>query len=233
MALIVEQYVGDRAIQLGREQLFRKFSFGTDWQRIRVGIRASMTAVSGTTIPGYFNGPIMGLCTGPLGALNATQVDCIFSNFWGGNSATLAGVSPNLYYDLGSTGWTQVTYQKVNNSQSNSAGFGFGRSCIGANPGALRSFFAYDITKGTVGVGTYTVVFYYQINTQATVDFNRSAFLSSMMTDGTPTNTTATAPGANGYCGLRTTKDWDTMFVANWRSTPTLTIFDMAVVRYS
>lgn len=231
MAFIVEEYVSDRAVQIGREQVFRKFSFGTNWQRIRIGIRAAMDAPAGTLIPGYFNGPVLGICTGAMGPLTGSPVDCIFDNYWGGNSMTLAGAAPNLYYDLGSSGWTHVSYQRVNSSQGNSAGLGFGRTCISANPSALRSFFAFDITKGAIGAVSYTANWYYQINTQATVDFTRSAFLAAMTTDGTPANTTNTSQAA--YCGLRTVKDWDTMMFAGWRNTPALTVFDMAVVRYS
>lgn len=232
MAIIVEQYASDMAIQLGREHLFRKFSFGTNWQRIRVGVRASMTAPSATVIAGYFNGPILGLCTGPIGPFSPATVDCIFDNFWGVNSATIAGASPNLYYDLGSSGWNHVSYQKVGVTQGNSGTFSFGRTCIGANPGALRSFFAFDVTKGAIGATTYTANWYYQINTQATVDFSHNAFLTAMATDGTPANTTNTSR-SDGYCGLRTVKDWDTLLIGSWRNLPTITIFDMAVVRYS
>jgi|PlaIllAssembly_1097288.scaffolds.fasta_scaffold00564_3 hypothetical protein len=231
MAFIVEQYASDRAIQIGREQLFRKFSFGTNWQRIRIGIRAAMTAPATASIGGFFNGPILALCTGPIGPFSPATVDCIFNNFWGGQGMTLAGSAPNQYYDLGSTGWTHVSYQKVGGTQSNSTGFGFGRTCISASPSALRSFFAFDVTKGTIGATSYTANWYYQVNTQATVDFTRNAFLAAMTTEGTPANTTNTSQAA--YCGLRTVKDWDTMMIASWRSVPTITIFDMAVVRYS
>lgn len=234
MAILVEEYASDRAIQLGREQLFRKFSFGTNWQRIRIGIRVSMDSaagtVAGTIVPGYYNGPVLGLCTGPIGPLQS-PVDCIFDNYMGGQNCTLSGTAPNLYYDIGGT-FTHVSYQKVGGSQSNSGGFTMGRACISANGTALRSFFAFDVTKGTIGAGTYTANWYYQINTQITNDFSRNAFLAAMTTDGTPTNTTNTS-NASGYCGLRTTKDWDTMFIGSWRNTPALTIFDMAVVRYS
>jgi hypothetical protein len=229
MALIVEQYVGDRGIQLGREQLLRKFSFGTNWQRIRCGIRCAASGLY--TFNSGFNGPIMGISTGSQGDLSVGVTDCIFYSFMGGNTMTFSGVTPNFYYDIGAT-FTNVCYQRVGSSNSNSAGFTTSRACLSANPYALRTFFAVDITKGAVGAGTYTLNVYCQINTQITTDYTHAAFITAMTTDGTPTNTTNVGNGS-AYCGLRTVKDWNNMFVGYRNFSPALTIFDMAVTRYS
>lgn len=232
MAFIVEHYASDRALQIGIEDVLRKLSFGTNWQRIRIGVRAAMY-YNGFNLPGNYIGPILGLCTGPQGSMGASTTDCIFMNFFHYQTGTYAGTPPNVYYDVGSSGWTQVTYQRVGSTTNNSSGFGGIRACISANPTALTSFFALDVTKGTIGASTYTGIWYCQINSQITTNFTRTSFLAALMTDGTPTGTTAIAPGANCYCGLRTTKDWDHFFVGHRRCYPALNIYDMAVVRFS
>jgi hypothetical protein len=231
MAFIVEPYVGDRAIQIGVEEVMRKLSFGTNWQRIRFGITCAYAGGT-TALPASFNGPVMGLCTGyGSGRLCLSSTDCIFANFAGGSAMSYAGTTPNFYYDMGAT-TTIYAYQRVATTQSNGSSWTSARSCISANPTALRSFFAIDITKGTAPGASYTLNMYSQSNAQITTDFNRQAFIAAMTTDGTPTNTTNVST-ASGYCALRTTKDWDTVYLQNVHSVPALTIFNMAVTRIS
>lgn len=230
MAFLVETYSSDRGIQIGVEELFRPFSFGTNWQRIRIGIRAALSG--NTTQAAMWNGPVMGLSTNALGSLGRNVTDCIFANFNPNQALTYSGTPPNVYYDNGGS-TTNLAYQTVGNTTGNNAsGWTIARMCISANPAALVSFFAFDVTKGVVGTNSYTFSMYAQSNTQILNNYTRAAFLTAMTTDGTPANTTASS-ASSGYCGLRTAKDWNYFFVGHRRSTPPMTIFDMAVARYT
>lgn len=229
MAFIVEQFVGDRALQLGLEEVIRPLSFGTDWQRIRFGITCAYNTLF--TVSGAYLGPIMGLCTGYTGRLSAVATDIIFSNFVTNQTLNYAGAGPNFYLDPSVT-LQNYSYQRVGAAQGNSAGFTMGRYCVSANPTAMRTFFAVDITKGTVGTASYSLTQYAPINTQIVNDFSYATFLAAMTTDGTPANTSPLTQ-ASAYCGLRTVKDWNCVYLMHSRNVPALTVFNMAVTRYS
>jgi len=94
MAFIVEQFIGDRGIQLSAEEAVRPFSFGTNWQFIRVGMRM---AINGITTFTNANGPGLGICTGSEGAYSSTTTDAIWRWGLGNTTYAVAGVSPNIY----------------------------------------------------------------------------------------------------------------------------------------
>lgn len=236
MAFIVDQFIGDRAIQLGNEELIRPMSFGTNWARLRVGITCAYsggqtTLAAGNSQGGLF-GPLLGVCTGSTGRLSLVATDVIWTSWWsGGQNLTYSGTTPNFYFDP--SGTTAIAaWQRVGSTTANGTGFTNVRACVSANQNALRTFFAFDITKGSAGVGTYSLTMYSQINTQITTDFTRAAFIAAMTNDGTPTNTTGLGT-ALGYCGLRSVKDWNSVYIAHSRSQPALTVYNMAVARYT
>ena len=68
MASIVENIIGDRALQLGSEEFVRKMAIGNNWNKLRLGMRV---LVNGT---GDIVGPRlqMGVCSGDTNTFAST-----------------------------------------------------------------------------------------------------------------------------------------------------------------
>lgn len=228
MAYIVEQYTGDRGIQLANEEIIRPFSFGTNWQTIRVGIRCACNAYTALTAVDFR----LGVCTGTV-ASYGTPVDAIWMPLWQ-TAATLTyfGTPPFVTQSQESSLGT-VGGQRVGSTTSSLGSFTLLRSTCSSNPTVLRSLWFVQITKGVVGNSSLpdmTSLFRNSTGSGQT-DATRADFLALMEAPGTPTTMIAATNAPT--LPIRFVKDWNAMFVAWPRSTPSLCIYDMAVVRFS
>lgn len=232
MAYIVEQFVGDNGVQLGYEDMIRPFSFGTNWQKIRVGI---LCAINGSvTLPSIF--PSLGICTGNNALLSNTCTDALYHRFsYAAASVILSGTPPNTYFALGGGTSTNAPIQRVGSGSVNTspALTGF-YSQISANPTLIRSGFFFTVTKGTVGAAAVDIQFIFPggAGVAGATDISRGTFLAQMesettiLSPWTQYNSTAT------NLPTRFVKDWNSMFV-NWqRVTPTMVVYCMTVVRF-
>lgn len=61
MANIVENIIGDKALELGGEEFVRKLSFGSAWTKIRIGMRFILNGSANIAPPRRL---VMGLCEG-------------------------------------------------------------------------------------------------------------------------------------------------------------------------
>jgi len=52
MAFIVEQYTGDKGVQLGCEDLIRAMPWGANWNKIRIGCRLAVNGYASITPTG-------------------------------------------------------------------------------------------------------------------------------------------------------------------------------------
>jgi hypothetical protein len=230
MAFIVEQYVGDRGIQLGVEDVIRPFSFGTNWQKIRVGIRLAANGYD--TLPIGSFGPRLGICTG-YGGTYGNATDCVFSTFWNSVQAgNIGGTAPNRYYTSSTATFSNVLSQRVGSTTTTFGTRVNTTPSFSANPTALRSYWFMDVTKGTVGVAALSAVSTWTMtSTQVLSDRTRGDFLAAMEAETSPSSLTE-----NVYSSItlptRFVKDWDSMVVGWSRSTPTLCVYDMTVVRF-
>jgi hypothetical protein len=224
MAFIVEQFPTDNGIQLGYEELIRPFSFGTDWTRVRVGMRYALNGTQ-SIVPTSVK---VGICVGNQATLTNTTVSALWARSEGNASLmTWSGTTPNFFYDT--TGaFTGFFYERIGSTNNILGNPSQSRSAWSANPTALRSIMMLDITKLAAAQITFT--YYYLTNVQVVTDWTHAAFLAAMANDGTPTGTTAIAQSPNV---TRTQKDWNSMFIGWTRSTPAMCVYDMAVARYT
>jgi len=228
MAFIVEQFIGDRGIQLSAEEAVRPFSFGTNWQFIRVGMRM---AINGITTFTNANGPGLGICTGSEGAYSSTTTDAIWR--WGlaNTTYTVAGVSPNIYLHQ-STNLGQTAFQRTGGATVNFGSDSGVDQSISLNPAGLRSMMFMDFVKGTVGVATLgSIVMWMKTNANVTIDATRGEFLAAMeaLTPANMSNFAVSSP----TLPTRFNKDWDSVLVNWFRTTPSLCVYEMAVTRFS
>lgn len=229
MAYIVEQFTGDKGIQLANEEIIRPFSFGSNWQTIRIGIRCACNAYTALSSIDFR----LGVCTGSV-ASYGNPTDALWFPLWS-TSATLVyfGTPPNVTQSQESSLGVPL-YQRVGGTTSTAGSGTVLRSTCSSNPTVLRSLWFVEITKGTVGSSTLTQLSSIFRNSTGSgqTDATRGDFLSFMETSGTPTTMVAVALGAT-VLPIRFVKDWNAMFVAWPRSTPTVCIYDMAVVRFA
>src|SRR5512143_156625 len=61
MASIVENILGDKAIQLGNEEFVRKLPWGNSWNFMRVGLYCRLFGTATVPLPAYFQ---IGVCNG-------------------------------------------------------------------------------------------------------------------------------------------------------------------------
>lgn len=232
MAYIVEQYVGDRGIQLANEEIIRPFSFGTNWQSLRLGIRCACNAVGALAAVDFR----MGLCTGSV-ASYGTPTDAVWFTLWQVAASLAVTGTPPITVQTQDSSLGTPAWQRVGSTTTSFGSATILRSSLSNNPSALRSVWMMEFTKGTVGnstLGGLSSIF--KTATGGTgnglVDTTRVEFMSLMETQGTPA-LTARADLTAITLPIRFNKDWNSMFVAWPRSTPTVCIYEMAVVRFT
>lgn len=234
MAFIVEQLVGDRGIQIGNEDVIRPFSFGTNWSKIRVGITF---AVNGYTDLPAGTLPAIGICTGNNARLSNTCTDAFFIQYdYNGATCLIAGAAPARYYGAGGTS-NNFPYQRVGATTTNHAvSTGGMYSQFSANPTNQRTGFMFTVTKGVVGAASLPqldIIYHTGGGTAGASDVSRGTFLAQLENESAAIAPMTYAAIGAGNLPLRFAKDWDSMFV-NWpRSTPTMCIFCMSVVRFA
>lgn len=229
MAFIVEQFIGDRGIQLSVEDVIRPFSFGTNWQKVRVGVLLACNGYASLPIGTV---PKIGVCTGNAADLSNTCTDAVWMPaVAAGVQPLLTGSAPNQYYQAATN---NTTYQRVNSTTTAVGNVVVTTNpSFSANPTLNRSMFAFDLTKGVVGANTISQGCVYMNGAQAAADVSRSTFLLAMENETTSVAGTTLVTSASTQLPTRFTKDWDSMFVGWNHSTPTLCVYEMCVVRFS
>jgi hypothetical protein len=222
MAFIVDLFSTrlDKDLQIGNEEILRPLSIGTNWQKIRIGVRMGIHG-SGNVVGAGF---AFGVCTGNSGYktnLTTEWVGAHFGNLVDASTYTYTIAAPP-YYTVGSISFAALTKLA---GVATLRGGATQTSYLSALPTTARTMMFIDIAKGTpYTVTTYNPASVANVQTDATT----SLFLQGMETDGTPTgitlpgSTTWTHPGP----GLM-----DTLSVTWNRSVPAMNIFDIAVAR--
>lgn len=228
MAFIVQEFVGDNSVQLAAEDLVRQMPWGTNWGKIRVGVRF---AVNATTSLGNPN-PMpdinrFGICTGPEGSFSSVATDVIsvfpLSLSWAYN---YGGVAPYNWISVNSGSANFYSYQKVGASWFNGGNVGGYSMTASAYPTVWRSPWYYDFTKISA---TVLGVVAYGPTTAQLIDCTPSTFLDSMERENGPWNVS----GASLTMNLtRQVRDWDSVYFSGIRNVPATVLFDMAVVRF-
>lgn len=235
MAFIVEQLIGTKGVQLGYEELVRPFSFGTNWQKIRVGVlwAGNVTAVMGDNVA-----PFIGICTGYEGRYAASSTDALFINYTHaiGSAGSLLGTPPATYYQTTAGSSSIFPRQRVGTTTTAlSVGTtGSIYTQYSANPTNHYTAGMFTVTKGTVGAAAvgFDLIYNAGGGTSAATNISRSAFLAQMESEVTPLGTLSRQAVTSTNLPLRFDKDWDSMTVGWVRSTPTLVIACMTVVRF-
>lgn len=230
MAFIVEDLIGDRAIQIGVEEIIRPFSFGTNWNKVRVGVRFSCYAISAIST-GY--GPYMGICTGNEALFSTNTTDAVFL-YYGQSTASYSflGTPPNVYLQNAAGSASIYSFQRVGNTTTQLSTSQTGSTvAVSAYPAVNVSAWFLDFFKVNT-TQIQTRMFYCQ-STQGAATISDSQFLAGMETETVAVGgMTITSGAANSTLALRQVYDWDSMFFHSSTATPAWNVHRMTVVRF-
>lgn len=230
MAFIVfSQSLLDGRIQLGAEEITRPLAFGTNWNRIRIGIRWAFLTQGSI---GLWSDFLLGVCQGPKGFTSLNPLDVITTHpgytglgvaQWSYSAGVLnnSNTAFNAYKKIGPTISQIATSAQPTNVYA--PAFPLVNS--------VRSAYYIDITKYAGGVG-------FNMWAPATIatassDLNRYLHLANMENDGTP----SCPAGAFSLCYISNTpivsnQLWDTVQLSWSRSMPVIEINDITVIRF-
>lgn len=223
MAFVTAQLApSDKRLQLASETIIRPLSFGTNWQRIRIGIRAAVNDSLSSIGSGQL---ILGVMQGTYGWSDPACPDAFGSGMggsYGGNTYTRGrDSSGNMGYNM-TTGQRTLLkqYNTVYISSSNSSTGGF---LPVANSGVLGSILVILEKQGATTL-------YSQACTTNPGNISRATFLTSVESESlTPTGFSSQANTSMTYSGSGL---FDSAFIFWRHSTPTIEIADWTVVRY-
>ena len=230
----------DLRLQLGAEELIRPISFGSQWGRIRIGVRLVFLYGNSSPSPqiGFTGGTFYGgVCVGSAGFSSPNCVDAV--GCWYGGTTTPA-TQPWFYtfaagaYGLVSTNSNPgVYYFRKTGSAITGTGAG-GYLYTVAHPYASTNYCGayWDITRTSPTSTTLDHWCSCASTAVAMANMTRANHISNMESEGTPT-ASGISYNHQGSTAITTTNaPWDTVFVGWQRSVPVIEIRDLMVLRF-
>jgi hypothetical protein len=225
MAYIVETIAGDKRIQLGNEDFVRPMGFGANWKKIRIAMRLAFNdSGSDITTAGF----VVGVCQGTQYSYSSANcIDFIGASIPGGATPDTISLtrttSTILYYTSPGNSSGMAVHKKVG-AVITAVSYGLNvTGYFNAVPTAYRSLYFVDIAKGSpnYAINTWT-------QSQHQSDFSRDTYISMLDNESAPTPlaSSAATPAYSGS-GL-----FDSVCIRWNKSTPTIEISDLTVVRF-
>lgn len=232
-----DRYVYNTRLQLGREEVIRPLAMGTNWRKIRIGVRLCINdAFRGTGLGTPFGfGLGLGVCQGSTTSFLA---DTVTDWIGGGALGTAAAPSGSLVFAAGTPNtfslnsgrpsylW-KVGSTSTFTAEDSATQFFVGSGTGGAYAGQFMSQMYVDITKGSPN---YTLQTFYNVSAAvAQTNITNTVFLTNMENQTTPTGMQAATARTIAYTGAGL---FDCLSIVNFKSWPNTEIDSLAVVRY-
>jgi hypothetical protein len=229
MAFITEQLIGEKCIQLGHEEIARGMSFGTDWIKIRVGIRMWMLpGITMASIGGLSNTLAVGISQGTSNLFYSNDTTDYMAIALGQPRSAITystnGISSSEYtYPAASGAYYMI---KTGNTVASGAAYSISSTAhVGAGKN-IRSAIYIDFIKTSFGY--YLVTAY--TNQTSVSDLPRSTFLFYMENEGTITGQQSSCGQAQiPYTGAGL---YNSVGVLWSRCYPAVEISDICVTRF-
>ena len=198
MAFIVQAFIGTPSttgtvLQMGREELVRPMAFGNNWNKLRVGILASVYMVPGSSGIFYANGFYLGVCQNGLGATCPSPIDAVYAAPFG------ASVTANAFPTYFSYAGQYYCYEKVGSTLTSGV--------IGSSQwyGAMYPYKAMFFVDFSFTANRQSLTWHgYNPGITGTTDASRSQFLTNMQCEdaaGLVGNTSDTGTSSIAYSG--------------------------------
>ena len=225
---------GDKRLQIGAEELVRKFSFGTAWTKLRIGIRLSYANPSAINISELDCGLILGVCEGDTNTFSSPTTTNFVgiapqtggSYLWTG-TWSYQGASPITY----SIQTGNHCYLQKDPTGLSAATFAYtAASYITARPTTHACAYMLDITKQN------NAVMFRMIGNNGSIDatqnVTQAAFLTMMENDNTNAGTSYNTTSVTTRTSSLPARTWDTMSISWNKCTKPFDLFDVAVARF-
>lgn len=234
MAYIVQNLsLADQRIQLGAEEIVRAMEIGTNWTKIRIGMRLCFLG-NATFNGGDFS---VGVCQGDKGKTAVDTTDAV--GIQCGSVTNPMSVIWTYSVNLPTYAYFQHNYfgahafRKVGNQLTNSVAGGGSVAEFVATPfvNTNRCGYYVDITKspGSLVIANWAA----GSASPAMVDVSRYAHLVNMESENA-ISISGQAYNSNGIVltSVGGNYAWDSVFVTWNRSMPVIEVNDLTVVRY-
>jgi len=234
MPFIIQGFGSEQRVQLGADEIIRPMAWGTNWAKIRIGMRIAIntqqTFANAAFIVGVCQGNTAGwTSTSTTDAIGISQGNIftnIYNTSWGYFSA-FGGV--NIGGTSGICCGRKVGANYTSNTAVNTASI-----YCAAQPlmGAARSIFLVDISKnfnGTISATTWGLDL-----SSVSQDCSRFWLLYQMENETAPKTPANSGLTSNGAASLSVAGSlaWDNVFISWSRSVPIMEVCDVTVVRY-
>jgi len=227
MAEIIERIVGDRALQLGNEEFVRPLGFGNNWAKIRIISRILLngsTTVAGAALK-------FGVCSGSTDTFSSNN--CVG---WFGSNFPNAGSLPYSGTDYNTGGGFLFGYdyvKKIGAVTTVTSGGSKNYHAIAAPISGGYSLNVIDIARSTLDATAYTVTTW---NTKSPLVIPTSYAMYQLAEDeslasGVSSNYLTGSLGPFTHTGLPAVMD--TLSILWSKSTPTLEIAELLVLRFN
>lgn len=227
MASIVENITGDKALQLGNEEFVRKMAIGNNWNYLRIGCRLIVNGTADIANPRFY----LGLNNGDQNTFASSSCDG-----WIGAGTNLSVATSWVYtttvYRYGQAGASLfMRYaKKLGSTTTESAGGALTNAYLAtAGNGPTIVYADFQRTSSSA----YTVYWRMADLTKAPLATTFYDLLRSME-DETSANYATNFTNATGTSASLTgmPSNFDTVSVYYNKSTPTIEISDLCVVRF-
>jgi hypothetical protein len=231
MATIVENILGDRALQIAQEEFARKLSFGNKWNALRIGVLWRIN--DSVTIPTRCRFQI-GMCNGDTNTFASSTCSGYLGAVSGFLTSTIAYTydAPNTAYTTGAYWYGYCT--KVGASVTDALYAGFtGNQYFAASTSTGPRFNGITIYRNSAT--SYTVSYHYvtlaQFNFKTPDLFDFQSFMEDESLSGWAGNMIGVSTNP-AYTGLSTSlSSLDTASIY-WNKTNPLEISALAVSRF-
>lgn len=230
MASIVENILGDKALQLANCEFVRKLSFGNQWTFMRIGMRVRIFGSASTATPAMFH---VGLNNGDVNTYNSPICDGYIGIVPGTNSG-----GSNFYYTYDSLNkryGSNTTYWYMNVTKTG------GSTAFAHYGGTGQSFYAGAAAKprlfmvGFLRTASTSVTPYFYPVTSAQYYYGEPdlyTLLRIMQIDTLDAFATNYISNPPSSAAVTSPANLDTLSLYWNRNIPALEIHDLCVVRY-
>lgn len=229
MANIVENILGDKALEIGGEEFVRKLSFGSAWNKIRIGMRFVVNGSANIPAPRRL---VMGLCEGDQFTYLSGSCLSFAGIGWGlNNGGAWAYNGASGYYGMYAGGSVSYVLSKVGASLTETSTSNNSTHYVKTGLSGTPHMLLVDLTRASAS--SYTVRGYAPDGTDILTIPAWLNFMQGVEIEEWETATlgvyvarlnTATASGLN--------YNLDTLSIYWSLASPTIEINDVCVLRY-
>jgi len=232
MAQIVLNVTGNNAMQLGAEEFVRPMSIGNNWQKIRIAVRMMINGSAAITTPRL----LIGLCSGAVDTYSSANCVGWAGSCWPYQANTPFYHANNYYYWSNGGAASFGACTKIGAVLTEISASDNSTHAIAGVLTGKASIVSTDIIRTVAGGTSYSVKPNLCSGAQAVTNPDRYSFLRCIEDETYLSAFAATYQSAQGTAGGYSVTGLpqvlDTVSIVWTKSTPTIEICDITVLRF-